>query len=358
MFGCDILIRNGKFTMEKMRNQTIDALKGLAILIVMIGHVFSWNHMEDGYVYDAIKVVQMPLFFIVSGYLCGMGRKVTCFSAYGKILKKRAVAYLVPFFFWILLKHPLTPVSSIKLTLFKLDEGLWYLMTLFILTVMVYTAQLTAAYAGQGFLPDTWRYRRKTAAFLSFWGVYAVMAAAVVVQSFTGWTFLSPGLTRLYLPFYMTGYVAGEYREQVARVPEKVKAALAIVTGAGWLVLIAATDLLDVSTLLQLGRQMLASFLGCYTVIYLLSLCRDGKGKRFLAWLGNYTLEIYVLHFHFATLLNPGKTFTLYSLEGVLFVLASFVVMSAITAAIIWVTKKVWILDFLLYGKLKVKERK
>ena len=52
--------------MAGTRSQTIDALKGIAILIVMVGHVLSWNHMEDGYLYDAIKVLQMPLFMIVS----------------------------------------------------------------------------------------------------------------------------------------------------------------------------------------------------------------------------------------------------------------------------------------------------
>jgi len=344
--------------MEKMRNQTIDALKGLAILIVMIGHVFSWNHMEDGYIYDAIKVIQMPLFFMVSGYLCGIGRKVTSFSAYGKILRKRAVAYLVPFFFWIVLKHPMTPLSSVKLTLFKLDEGLWYLMTLFVLTVMVYTAQLVGAYAGQDFQLDTGKYRRNKAAILSFWAVYAMLAAAVVGQSFSGWEFLSPGLTRLYLPFYMSGYLAAEYKEYIKKIPESAKTVLTVLTGIGWLALIVFCDLLDVSSLLLLGRQMAASFLGCYTVIYLMTCWGEGKGKRFLAWLGNYTLEIYVLHFHFATLLNTGKTYSLFTLEGVLFVLASFAVMSAITAVIIWVTKKIWILDFLMYGKLPVNKEK
>ena len=129
-------------------------------------------------------------------------------------------------------------------------------------------------------------------------------------------------------------------------------------TGVGWLALIVCCDLLDVSSLMLLGRQIEASFLGCYTVIYLMTCSHDGKGKQFLAWLGNYTLEIYVLHFHFATLLNRGTEYSLFTLEGVLFVLASFLVMSGITAVIIWVTKKIWILDFLMYGKYPVKKEK
>ena len=93
--------------MAESRNQNLDALKGTAILIVMVGHVLSWNHMKDAYLYDAIKVIQMPLFMMVSGYLCGMRKKVTTLSEYGRVMKKRALSYLVPFFFWIILQHPM-----------------------------------------------------------------------------------------------------------------------------------------------------------------------------------------------------------------------------------------------------------
>jgi len=310
-----------------------------------VGHVISWNHMEDGYVYDAIKVIQMPLFMMVSGYLCGMGKRVRSLADYGRVLKKRAIAYLVPFFFWIVLQHPLQPVSNIVETLFALDKGLWYLMTVFVLAVMIYTAQLAAAKAG----------KRQN---LVFWSVYLFLALLIVAQSFSGWTFLSPGLTRLYLPFYFVAYLAGAYQEQVAQIPVQVKHFLFWPAAVAFLYLVFACDLLDVSSLVLLGRQMLASFLGCYTVIWLMSFCKEGKAGRFLAWLGNYTLEIYVLHFHFATILNQGREYRLFTWEGLWFAVASFAVMSAITAGIIFVTKKVWVLDFLLYGKTRQKKQK
>lgn len=328
--------------MTDTRSQTIDALKGIAILIVMAGHVLTWNHMEDGYIYDVIKVIQMPLFMMVSGYLCGIGRRVENITQYGRVLKKRGISYLVPFFFWIILLHPLHPLSSIIETLFCLDKGLWFLMTLFVLNFMIYTAQLAGAKAGHG--------KR-----LVFWAVYALLAALVILETLLGWQFLSPGLTRLYLPFYLAGYLTGEYRETVKRISKEQKPAFCIlgaVAAGGLFYLAAACDLLDVGSLALLGRQLLASFLGCYAVICLMLLWREGKAKRFLAWLGGYTLEIYVLHFHFATLLNRGEEYNLYSLQGLVFVIASFAVMSLITAVIIVITKKIPLLDFLLYGKL------
>ena len=195
---------------RNMRSQTIDAIKGAAILLVMAGHVLVWNHMEDGYVYDVIKVIQMPLFIMVSGYLCGLGRRVESLTDYGKILAKRALAYLTPFFFWIVLLHPRAPFSSVVETLFDLDNGLWFLMTLFLLTVMVYTAQLAQSAV-----------RKRTndrAGKAAFWIVYLGLAAFVVLETLLGWEFLSPGLTRLYLPFYLTGYLAGEYREWLRKI--------------------------------------------------------------------------------------------------------------------------------------------
>ena len=110
-------------------------------------------------------------------------------------------------------------------------------------------------------------------------------------------------------------------------------------------------DLQDVSTLILLGRQILASFLGCAAVCWLLTRCGPNRFKKFLAWVGGYTLEIYVVHFHFATVLNRGEVYAQYSAGWFLFVTASFIAMSAITAAIIAVTKRIRLLDFLLYGK-------
>ena len=44
------------------RNQSLDALKGITILLVMFGHVQVHNQMTDPYLYDVIKSLQMPMF--------------------------------------------------------------------------------------------------------------------------------------------------------------------------------------------------------------------------------------------------------------------------------------------------------
>lgn len=130
--------------------------------------------------------------------------------------------------------------------------------------------------------------------------------------------------------------------------------ALALV---GLLTMAVLLDLQDVTTLLLLGRQIIASFLGCAAVW----LASGGNavriGSKVSGLAGGYTLEIYVVHFHFATVLNRGQVYAQYSAGWFLFVLASFIAMSAITAAIIAVTKRVRLLDFLLYGKWPAEGR-
>ena len=185
-------------------------------------------------------------------------------------MKKRALAYLTPFFFWILLLHPRRPLSSVRAVLFDLDEGLWFLMTLFILTV----DGLHGA-AGRRRRPAERRKRRgrtgRTYGKAAFWLTYLSLAAFVVLETFLGWEFLSPGLTRLYLPFYLAGYLAGEYREMASEGFRRASKKLLCAASLCRCFLMAAVwDLQDVSTLFLLGRQMLASFTGCMAVVLLL----------------------------------------------------------------------------------------
>ena len=90
---------------KSARDSSLDAVKGFTILIVMLGHVLVLNKINDPVIYDWIKAVQMPLFMMVSGYLCGKAAKAGSFADYGRMLKKRCTGYLLPFFAWTLVFH-------------------------------------------------------------------------------------------------------------------------------------------------------------------------------------------------------------------------------------------------------------
>lgn len=338
----------------KQRNNSIDAIKGVAILLVMFGHVFVHNHMEDPYVYDFIKAVQMPLFIIISGYLCGQGRKVTNFNEYIAVMKKRAIAYLVPFFAWLTVMHLGNLAEAYRIIFVQLDYGLWFLAVLFILTFMVYTAQLIT-----GML----KAKSNILSELIFWGVYGALALVLVIQIFTGNSILSPYLTIIYIPFYMLGYIIGNYGKKFLcwGTNEKRKLdcnnncmiqSLVIFAFAVFLYLVAAKNLNSMETKADTLIQMIASVLGCAGIIYGVCQLRDGKLKNIFAKIGGYTLELYVIHYHFANMLNfSDRQYNFYTLEGFVFVVVSFMAMCAVTFCCIWVMKKVRVLDFFFFGK-------
>ena len=82
--------------MDGKRVQWIDEVKGVGILLMVIGHVYS------DFIPNEFKVwiygFHMPLFFIISGYSFGMfeEKKYSNWSI-KDLIKKKAEAYLVPY---------------------------------------------------------------------------------------------------------------------------------------------------------------------------------------------------------------------------------------------------------------------
>ena len=57
--------------MSKERIEYVDQLKGLAILFVVIGHVYNFRTVDPqtNWVFKLIYSFHLPLFFILSGYV-------------------------------------------------------------------------------------------------------------------------------------------------------------------------------------------------------------------------------------------------------------------------------------------------
>ena len=194
------------------RNKAVDAVKGVAILLVMLGHCIVLNGLNetDPYIYDVIKSVQMPLFMLVSGVLASYSlHKYRQDIRYGiKKLPKRMVSYLLPFVSWFVVVYVWTHawegtlslqsfLTEGKELLFQTDKGLWFLTTLFVIQLMVTLAQTLAALLVLG---------RKMMEPLVFAFFSFVLYVLIFLQSRSGNTFLSPSLTVQYFPFFFLGY--------------------------------------------------------------------------------------------------------------------------------------------------------
>lgn len=124
-----------------MRNLYLDSLKGVAILLVVIGHVIQ-TFVSNWQEYPAFKLIymfHMPLFIAISGYFFSLSVKKYTFITY---IKRIASRLLLPSFCWGI-------INSLALTINKfihnkpidstyclhiIVTGLWYLTLLFILS--------------------------------------------------------------------------------------------------------------------------------------------------------------------------------------------------------------------------------
>ena len=134
-----------------MKNPAIDVLKGIAIILVVCGHVVQRTMVPSGadfFLNPAFKFIytfHMPLFVFLSGYL--MAFSVSRRSL-GDTLKTRCKSLLVPFASWgilgILTNYALNIVDGRQADIARLpwdvadqlffNPSVWFLFTLFVLS--------------------------------------------------------------------------------------------------------------------------------------------------------------------------------------------------------------------------------
>lgn len=131
--------------MEK-RNRNIDIIKEIAIYCVLWGHCIQCMSGDvDFFNLEAIKLIysfHMPLFALISGYLFFRTSQKRAVD----ILKSRLMSLGVPFFVWNLLLYirkyffDILTAQSFEVNnigiLRALASGLWFLKSLFIITVL------------------------------------------------------------------------------------------------------------------------------------------------------------------------------------------------------------------------------
>lgn len=122
--------------MAKERIQYFDILKGVAIFLVVMGHVIAIciRDIDNAFLFKLIDRIHMPIFFFIAGYFS--------FKALFKApdIKKRAIQLLIPFFvvsaLWVVyyphsgLQSPLsTTFSGMYHDVWK--DGYWFTLVLF-----------------------------------------------------------------------------------------------------------------------------------------------------------------------------------------------------------------------------------
>jgi fucose 4-O-acetylase-like acetyltransferase len=150
-------------TIMKERLIYVDQIKGIAILLVIMGHLIQFNGLgTDNAVFEFIYSFHMPLFFIISGYIGFKTVNIHSVKSYGSFLKKKFISLVIPLLFWSLIVSKFFfaeswyVISIDDLTDTLLHPGLWFLQYLFIILAfygLFHWISFTCN-KRQGFIPD------------------------------------------------------------------------------------------------------------------------------------------------------------------------------------------------------------
>lgn len=134
--------------MEK-RNDFLDLLRGVAILIVVLGHAIQANYISGRFLSiiweRVILAFQMPLFFAVSGYVLGFSFPN---SKPQKFLLSKVYRLLIPYIAWATIHYMflciggITELSVLRFIEELLVSDIWFLRNLFLYNVIVYLVDI------------------------------------------------------------------------------------------------------------------------------------------------------------------------------------------------------------------------
>lgn len=341
--------------MEKIKNTYLphlDLLRGVAIVLVVLGHVFLRMPSPRHILFDVIYGVHLALFVFISGALASRIR-ITDLKAYGHVIFKKFQQLFIPF---ISLPLAYCVIKGIDLSVYLHEfyhAGFWFLPMLFEVFVIFLTFLLIDHHLNK---------RNKVwislilggGSFVVALGIGKILSLYPIIQNTLSWT----EVTWLY-KYFLLGYFAFRVRHHWEPLLNKP--------------LISGSIIICYLVLIYLGvhgveilRGIPATIFGIFTFYWLgLHFSKSkSRGNSILEYLGKNSLAIYIVHYF--TLLPPAEWAALYGTntreQGLFWIdlLAGSVstVTSIILAlAIIHILRSSSILAFLCFGE-KAKRTK
>lgn len=340
--------------MEKKRNQSVDVLRGIAMLLVVLGHTMTGctENSQNSLIYNIVWSLQMPLFMLISGYVTRFSKQVDSGRALCGYLGKRSLSYLLPWVvFTFLVRGVIMGQESfldIKYLVYHMDSGYWFLFSLWTIAVIFGISQFIAE---KLFKKDA----LKLLATLGFCAVGAGVLVGIAVVM--GLSFLCVKLTLYYIPFYLAGFLYGKVQGSVkdnSKFSVVCEIAVAISLLAYILLITRNNTFESEDTIFGIGLRAFISLAGCISVCGLVSkIVKGGAVSKALSYIGSNSLEIYLVHYIFLSLLQLTIIPPITTISGIALVVANFLITTILTLGFSKLLSSNKYLKFFLFGKKK-----
>lgn len=270
-----------------VRNEKIDLLKGIAIILVVMGHAMSGIEYMT-LPFNIIYSFHMPLLFFLSGYLLEMTKVKYEQMGILSFIRQKAVSLLLPYTAWTILVPWLTSMFSMEVLHNSLVSvtgihggGIWFLPVLFGLILM---------YAFVWFLRDM-LFKQKDGFWKDVILLLVGVAVLVVLAVVTQYSYLT-NMMSYAIPFFF-----GVFTNKYQFIEKIIKMKWICVLSMGlYILLFPFFDFYDTSMMTQVKRIVLSVF----AIIVLWNLCWKESYHnitlRFVVICGQYSLAIYLIH--------------------------------------------------------------
>lgn len=206
--------------MKKDRNQFIDIIRGIAMLLVVLGHTMTGCTVDSqqSLLFNIVWSLQMPLFILISGYVTKYSCTIWNVKGLFKYIKRRTVAYMLPWFVWSFLIRGIVfgqkGFLDIKSLIWNMDSGYWFLATIWSISMIFGVASYVAELVGK----DNNLKKQMTLLIVYILGMVVLASIGILL----GMSFFAIKLTLYYMPFYYLGYLYGQYDARILDCEKRI----------------------------------------------------------------------------------------------------------------------------------------
>ena len=201
--------------MEKVenRNQFVDIMRGIAMLLVVLGHTMTGCTVDSqkSFLFNIIWSLQMPLFILISGYVTKYSRPISDSKGLWKYVKRRTVAYMLPWAVWSFVVRGIIfgqdGFLNVRSLLWSMDSGYWFLATIWTISMIFGIASFIAERLSKE------NVLKKQAVLLACY--LAGMVLLIGIGLLLGLSFFAIKLTLYYMPFYYVGFLYGQFDDKI-----------------------------------------------------------------------------------------------------------------------------------------------
>lgn len=337
------------------RNQFVDVMRGIAMLLVVLGHTMTGctTGSQESFLFNIVWSLQMPLFILISGYVTRYSRGIKDGKGLGEYIKRRTIAYVIPWFVWSFIVRGIifgeSNFLNIRWLLWHMDSGYWFLATIWTISMIFGISTFTAKRISK----DSEINQQIITLIMYIIG----MAVLAGIGFIAGFSFFAIKLTLYYMSFYFVGYLYGQYRDRILETKwgKTVVDVVIAICLAVWLLIMTRYHLYalpdsGVSIVLRVASSITGCVAVCGLCKSLFSMPKISWGGVLLSWCGAHSLEIYLTHYLLLCLLKMAETPLTGSIPGITLMISNYMMTVVLTLLAVKLINSNKALRLVLYG--------